>query len=430
LTLSRASAPLAVLLAATISGCSDSMRALGSTPAQAEAHADQLFEAVNARFTNVEMSPKYDAIRTKLAQAAFVPSRIFDDTSVWEARPSPNVRHAYVIGTAVDGRYRMDTRAALVTPAKPGDSRHLVALEQLGGGTYRWDTKVDMALGTVTAEEFGMLFTALFRAAEGRTEREVRDDYRSSFPRSTAVFGRGFSIDSLRVTPGAAGTTSVTMTVAFHPELMRAAYPGLADYIDKYLGPAKYHFALADKSGVALFDAVGRDRAVTVRYRVQQGKLTSLFGPPRPWADTLQLTSDVSLKVKMFTVGFHNMLMDFVITNSGHDRGWAFIGQHEPNWDLPLITERLIKSPLRRPFEGQGTLFRLSVRDSVGAQTLFTRRTRLDLQENSVMRFLGSLGSRAVGDLDGKVEIDEHKFWHDGFTAMEADLRALAPRWK
>ena len=55
-----------------------------------------------------------------------------------------------------------------------------------------------------------------------------------------------------------------------------------AGYLDKYLGPAKYHFALADRAGVALFDVVGADRSMTIRFRVQQGRLTSLFGPPRP----------------------------------------------------------------------------------------------------------------------------------------------------
>ena len=43
------------------------------------------------------------------------------------------------------------------------------------------------------------LVSALLRAPEGRTERELRDDYRAAFPRATAAFGRGFSVDSLRI---------------------------------------------------------------------------------------------------------------------------------------------------------------------------------------------------------------------------------------
>jgi hypothetical protein len=216
----------------------------------------------------------------------------------------------------------------------------------------------------------------------------------------------------------------------FHPDLMRPVYPLFAAYLDKYLGPAKYHFALTDRGGAPLFDVVGRERAMTVRYRLQQGKLTSLNGPPKPWPDSLLLTADVLLKVKIFTVGFHGLLTDFVITNTGRDRGWTIIAQHEPKWDLPFVTERLIRSPLRRPFEGPGALFRLAVRDSAGAQTVMARRARLDVQESAIMRFIGSLASHALGDLDTKVEVEEDRFIRDIFSALQADLHPMASRWR
>ena len=192
-------------------------------------------------------------------------------------------------------------------------------------------------------------------------------------------------------------------------------------------------FALAERGGgPALMEVVGRDRSMTMRYRIQQGKLVSLAGTPRAWPDTMQLTADVSLKVKIFTVGFHNLVTDFVISNSGRDRGWTVVAQHEPSWDLPFITERLIRSPLRRPFEGQGSLLRIGVEDSPGAgspaQSIFSRHTRLDVQESAIMRFIGSLASHAVDDLDERVEIEEHRFIHDGLDAMAADVRAFPAR--
>ncbi|HMA22533.1 MAG TPA: hypothetical protein VKP00_01035, partial [Gemmatimonadaceae bacterium] len=208
------------------------------------------------------------------------------------------------------------------------------------------------------------------------------------------------------------------------------AFPALASYLDKYLGPAKYHLALADRSGAPLFDVVGRDRSLTLRYRVKQGQLVTLLGPPRPWPDSLVLTSDVSLKVKVFTVGFHQLVTDFVISNTGHDRAWTLVAQREPNWDLPLLTERLLRAPLHRPFEGAGAMFRMSVRDSAGTQSVYTRRTRLDVQESAIMRFVGSLASHAVGDLNQKVEIEEDRFLHEAFAALQADTRALGGRWR
>src|SRR5262249_55916925 len=145
---------------------------------------------------------------------------------------------------------------------------------------------------------------------------------------------------------------------------------------------------------------------------------------------TVQLISDISLKVKLFRVGFTALVTNFVIANTGHDRSVTIVAQKEPSWDLPLFTESLIRSSLRRPFEGAGSSFRLGVRDSAGALTLFSRRTRLDVQESAVMRFLGGLASHAVGELDNGVEADEDRFFRDGFLAMRADLGALVPKWR
>jgi len=237
-------------------------------------------------------------------------------------------------------------------------------------------------------------------------------------------------LNSLRILPGAFGTTSVSLSLGFHPETMRPTFPAFASYLDKYLGPARYRLTLTDPSGSQLLEAVGRDRMMTVRYRLQRGRLVSLLGNPHPWPDTLRLNADVSLKVKLFRVGFSKLATDFVIGNSGHDRSWTITARHEPDWDLPLITERLIRSPLRRPFEGAGSMFRVSVRDSAGMQTLFTRAGRLEVQESTIMRFIGSLGSHMLGDLDKRVEAEEDRFIRDGFRALQADLHVVGGRWR
>lgn len=392
-----------------------------------------MLEGASVRFSPNVFDAKYNAARVKLAQSALVPSRIFDDTAVWSTRPSPSTRELFVAGVlGTDGKYHLEARPSATPPTRAGDTRHSILLEQIASNQFRWDTRVDLAVGTVTADDFANAIEALLRAPEGRNERELRDDYRAAFPRAMSVFGKGFTIDSLGASAGGLGTTNVTMKLRFQPELMKPAYPALAGYLDKYLGPMKSHFAVADRSGAPLFDVVGRDRVMTIRYRLDHGKLVTLLGAPKSWPDTAVLTVDLSLKVKLFTVGFKKLATEFVISNTSsgnaHERAWTMIAQHEPDWDLPLITERLIRSPLRHPFEGQGAMFRLSVRDSTGAETVFGRRTRLDVQESAIMRFLGSLGSHAIGDLDGKVEDDEHRFLHDGLVALQSDLRALMGR--
>lgn len=415
-----------------LTSCSESFRGLGPTPAAAESHANDLFEAVAARFTSVELTPKYDQARAKLAQSALVPSRIFDDTSVWSLSPSASTRILLVRGAMDDkaGRYRLETAMALAPLIRDGDTRHTMELQSIEPDVFRWTTNVDMGIGPISAEEVSNLATALMSAPDGRSEAQVRDDYRAAFPRTSAVFGRGFAIDSMHVAPAPGGGTSVVITAGYHPETMKAAYPLLADYLDKYLGPARYHFALADRSGMPLFDVLGRDRTMTVRYRLNNGKLSTLTGAPRPWPDTLRLTSDVSVKVKLFRVGFHQLVTDFVISNVGHERALTIIAQKEPEWEMPLATAHLLRTPLHRPFLGQGSLFQLSVRDSVGAQTVFARRTRFDVQESTIARFLGSIAGRMMSDLDGKVEVEEDRFLRDGFVAMQADLKAVSRTWR
>ena len=274
------------------------------------------------------------------------------------------------------------------------------------------------------------MFTALFAAVDGKTEAELRTEYRNTVPRATTAFGHGFTIDSIHIAPGGFGTTSAELSASFHPELMRPWYPELARYLDKYLGPAKYHFLLTDRSGATLFDVTGANRSMTLKWRVHQGKLASLSGAPHPWPDTLVLTSDLTLRVKLFTVGFEGLVSEFVISNAAHERAWSIVSQREPKWVLPLITERLLRSPLHRPFEAQGSLLRFAVRDSAGTQSVLSRRTRLDVQESAIMRFMGALASHAVGELDRRVEGEEDRFLRDGFVALESDLRALAPRWR
>jgi hypothetical protein len=423
----RAAAATAAL--AFAAGCSDTF-----TPASA-AHADQMLEAYATRFAPNVYDARYNTARVKLAESALVPSRIFDDSSVWTAYPSGTSRALNLAGAlAADGKYHFDTRASLPPITRVGESRHTIALERVASNQFRWNTRVDLGSGDITPDEVATALEALLRAPEGRAEHTLRAEYRAAFPRATAAFGRGFQLDSVAVgMPGlAGGATTVLLRFAFDPESMKASFPKLADYLDKYLGPAKYHFTLTDRAGAQLFDVVGRDRAMTVRYRLAQGKLVTLLGPPRPWPDSLSLLADLSLKVKFFTVGFHELNTDFVISNttSGnvHERGWTIVAQREPKWDLPLITERLIRSPLRHPFEGEGSSFRLLVRDSAGGPTLFGRRTRLQVQESAIMRFLGSLASRAIGDLDERVEQEEYRFLREGLTAMQADLRAIARR--
>ncbi len=92
---------------------------------------------------------------------------------------------------------------------------------------------------------------------------------------------------------------------------------------------------------------------------------------------------------------------------------------------MPLISERLLRTPLRRPFEGTGILFRMGLSRAAEGQTLFSRTAVLAVRESAILRFLGNLGFSAMSDFAGKVEEEENRFLAEAFRAMRADVEAM-----
>ena len=98
------------------------------------------------------------------------------------------------------------------------------------------------------------------------------------------------------------------------------------------------------------------------------------------------------------------MTGDFDVINTPHERGWSMRFAKEPEWRLPPTVGTLLKSPLRRPFQGGGIPIRISIRDNPGAQTILNRRGTLVVQESTILRFLNRLSGTAVGDFLGASE--------------------------
>ena len=141
--------------------------------------------------------------------------------------------------------------------------------------------------------------------------------------------------------------------------------------------------------------------------------------------DTLQIHVDALARISFFTVGVTNMQGEFVHTSTARERGWTMHFAKEPEWHLPLITERLLRSPLRRPFEGKGVHFSLGFRTGPDNQTLLTREIDVTVRESAIMRFLGNLGFTAMSDFAGNVEDEESRFLAEAMAAFRADVAAL-----
>ena len=416
---------LAVLVALLLGGCRAAVPPWGSSLDVAKRNADNAFAAFAFRFYNVQRDAKFGLARTRMGRFALIPSRIYDDSAIWSDVALDSVRALYVQGAMTDRGYQFAARSTAAYPEHVGDERHVLQLTRLGGDDYEWITHVDHGVGPVRASHVAAAFGTLFTAFEGRTGAAVLADSRGHFPRTARQMGQLLAIDSLRATPLADGSTTLALHVSVTPDTLRGRYPAFAAYLDKYVMPSRARLQLTDRAGAQFLDFVLGDGRFVVRLRSRAGQLVSLAGPPRPMPDSLRMRLDATARFMIFRVGFHELVGDFTLERGEHERAWMMRFRREPKWDLPLATERLIRSPLRRPFEGRGSELRLAVRDDLGNQAMSVRQVRTAVRESAIMRWLGGLGATAFGDFTGRSEAEENRFLSELFGALRQDVAAL-----
>lgn len=419
------------------SSCADALAGISAGPSSPAMKIEQMTDAVAARYTTPERSGRFETARRRLVSGALVPSRAFADSSIWSSFVQPSTRVLAAHGSLTEHGYRFEMATDLPALTRIGDTRHSIALKKLNDGEYSWNTGVDFAIGSITPADFGTVLLELMTNGHERDPAALRSVAYASFPRSSALMAKIFTIDSLTLHPGGQGTTTVAMSVNVRPDELRKTSPHFADYITRYVAKSKYRFTLLDRSGAMYFEATGADQRLNIRYRVRGGALVSFFGPPRPMPDTLRLTNDFSIHVKVFDVGWKALDTDFFVRRSDHGRSWLIVAQREPDWQLPLITERLLRGPLRRPFQGNGASFEIGIFDSIGTQTSLTRHTHLEVKESAILRFLSGLVGRVFSDLDAEVEREEAAYFRDLILALQQDAlhkpgneegRGISPR--
>jgi hypothetical protein len=300
-----------------------------------------------------------------------------------------------------------------------------MVLRKINDSEYDWYTNVDIAAGTITANDLKKVISAWMKSAEHRTPAAIRDDYRASFPRTAAALGRLLTLDSLRVTNDADGATTIHLGIRLSPANLRPAMPAFAAYLDKYATESKYKSVIRDSRGVRWVELAGANNFMTLRLRSIDGHFAPLSGPIRPIPDELILDSEFTTKIMLFHVGFRKLIGNVSVIDGEHERGWFIRFTKEPDWKLPPTVGYLIKTPLRRPFKDAGAMFRLAILDSPGRQSIIGRRTSATVQESAILRFLNRLSGTAMGDFVGKAETEENRFSAEAFNAMRLDARAL-----
>ena len=401
------------------------MAALGGGGPRAAERAADAFAALGARVTLPVRDAHYDTARIRIANAAILPGRVWRDSAVWTSRSGPR-RTLAVRGAFRDGRYQLNAVAQAPFPGAPAESQHIIHLTRLSDDAeFAWDTDVLYAMGTLRAGEVGDLFRSLLSTGEGRTEREIRADYRATLPTASAVLGQLFRLDSIRGARLPDGSTLATYALTMTPGGVEAKYPNYARYLRRYAETARMRWTLSDTAGAAYVTVTMRQGLLTFRVRTHEGEVVPLAGTGRPIPDTLVLTGDFTLEVRRFTVGFRDLRTRMVLTRTPREVGFRILSREEPHWVLPLVTEHLLRGPLRRPFEGPGASFSMWVRDSAGAQTILGRTLHLEVKESAILRFISRLSSTAYGEFQGKVEREQFAWLKEVFDAMVTDVRRL-----
>lgn len=414
-----------VVALALQSACKAVPPAFGPTLPAARANADELLAGIAMRFTNVQRTPRFLEARDKLGKYALTPSAIFSDTAVWTSIASDNSRILAIEGSYLNNRYQFAPKPVVLAPDRVGESRHFIQLKKLSDDEFEWFTNVDIGAGKISAIDIANVLSRFMASGENSSTNALRFDYRTFFPRSTASLGRLFSLDTIRSVPDADGATTIILGIRLKPDSIKKTLPDFAAYLNKYVSPSRYHIQLSDSRGSKWFDMRGRDNLLQMRFRSKGGHFMPLEGGIRSIPDTLQIKVDFTTRILFFNVGVGRMEGEFLNIESDHERGWAMRFRKEPDWKLPPTVRFFIKSPLRRPFQGSGATFRISIRDYPGRQTILTHRSEAVVQESAILRFLGKLGATAMGDFVGNSEDQENRFNAEVFTALRADVRAV-----
>jgi hypothetical protein len=414
---------LVIGLPIAATACRDTPLAFGPNPAAAHERGDALLASWQDRFTNVERSAAFSNARTILGRAALTPSRAYDDSSTWTSIQADGPRSISIAGHLADNHYVLAVVPDAPPPSHLGDARHTIRLSQLAHNEYEWSTLVEQTLGSITPDDLDRVVSSMLTDAATTPGPALANESRATFPHATAALGRMFSLDTANTTTHDDGTTTVHLAYGIHAAGLEATYPSYAAYLRKYVSPAKLRFSLSDSASGAWFDLGLNHDEVTLDLRAtRDGHFAPLTGAVRPMPDSLKLLSDIHGKVWIFSVGMTELLADFTVLHSPHERGWDLRFHHEPHWHLPLFADHFVKTPLRRPFADDGARYRITVRDSSDAETLLTRAARITVQESTIMRWMGGLGATAMGDFAGASDAQESAFFVEVLAALRTDL--------
>jgi hypothetical protein len=413
------------VLAATLAGaCRPAARELAGGPAGADG-STAFVEALALRFGPVAREPAFDALRPKLARAALVPSRVFDDAAIWSTR-GDGWRGVELAGYASEGAYRIGVRAEAPPAVVPGQYRGRVRLRRVAGGRFEWSVDEELAVGRARPRDLARALDALLHGAERSTEAAARAAIAESFPRASAKLGALLHLEALAPQTDAHGATSVRLAVRLTPGGIRAFAPRYAAFLEKHATPIRTSLVVAGPEGAAWWTLEAADNLWAVRLRLREGSLVPLEGPPdRRLPARLRATGDYATRMGRFRVGASRIVADVALTRTPGEKGLLARFLEEPDWRLPFLVEPLLDDPLRYPFEEPGTDVEWAAREGPDGGTLLAGRYRARVRETWILRWLGGMVGDAVGEFRRGAELEADRYHRECLLALRDDLGAL-----
>lgn len=415
-----------VLLAVgALSGCHAVAPRLAVDGTSARVVADDLFGTISKRYDDVFREPRVQTARRLITHSLLVPSRVFHDTVAFTSSPDTATRLFAFRGEREQTRYRFSVDSSHAPPARPGDGRHTIQLHRVTEDVYEWVGTSEFAIGAVSPAAFANVPVAWLASAERADTAGFHGDVHAAFPRSTAAWGRLFSLESITTARDASGAWTEHVVATLHPDRATHTYPMLAAWLRHYVSPLRVHMRLHDARHT-WFDAVVRGDSLFVQTRSRDGRVLPLEGGDALLPDTATLETDFSAVLLGFRVGFRALNAEFVSVRKPEQRGWALRFAHEPDWQLPPLAERMLHAPLHRPFTGTGIQFEaIAVSNGHGTQTVLARRLSAHVEESTIYRFLSRLISRGISDYVGGADKDLNAWMTSAFGALRDDAHAI-----
>lgn len=413
-----------LLLCVTLTGCRSVPSRLGATGPEAIATSDGLFGGIAARFTTVTRDPKAQRARERISRQALLPASLWADTAAWTSMPDPNTRAIRWRGSFEDGRMVFRIAPDRRRPGRPGEGLHELYLRRLSDGAHEWQADVDLGVGQASPANLAALPAAFIAAGETNDLTALRLALPRAFPASTRAWGQVFTLRQLRSERDASGAWRQRHTIVLDPAKAAQTYPLFGKWLQSYMSPIRMQVRLRDSARTWLDLTIDRD-TLTLAFRSRGGVLLPLEGGEAPMPDIVGWEQDFQIRLRFLRVGFARLRGVLYTVREPARRGWVLRFRDEPDWDLPPLTERMLRAPLRRPFTGDGSTLSIIATARPGdPQTVLARTLRVPVQESAILRFLSRLASGAVeGYVDG-AEPEATAWLVAAFGGLQRDFKA------